>query len=139
MWYIPIYLAVLVKKLWRFLSLGQNENFLQSRKVKIWRFAECTTPYKRLSFISPEAAEPAFWKVGEGGGGGGRGGGKAVPKMIGKVSYLEQFFRSSNLLFSKQFLDRRFPKILLMLFEGHTNVSEHFSNFSEDKRSFEDV
>ena len=27
-----------------------------------------------------------------------------------------------------------FPKIFLMLSEGHTNVFEHFPNFSEDRR-----
>jgi len=29
---------------------------------------------------------------------------------------------------------RRFPKILKMLPEGRTNISEHFPNFSEDIR-----
>ena len=40
---------------------------------------------------------------------------------------------SSNFLHSDQFLDRRFPRIVQVLFEGHTNVSEHFSNFNFPK------
>ncbi len=43
--------------------------------------------------------------------------------------YSAGFHIWSNFLFSEQFLDRRLPKILRLLFEGHTNVSDHFWTF----------
>ncbi len=60
------------------------------------------------------------------------GEGKAVPKMLGNL--WATFHISSNFLHSEQFLDRRFSKIVRVLFGGHTNFSENFLNFFKDQR-----
>ena len=65
------------------------------------------------------------------------GGGLRLSKSTRQVSIFgATFFRSSYILYPEQFLDRRFPKILRLLFEGHTNRSDHFSSFFKDKSSF---
>ncbi len=51
------------------------------------------------------------------------------------------FFLSSNLLHFEQFLDRRSPKIIRLLFKGHTNISEDLRSlpkiFEEHLKTFQ--
>ncbi len=89
-----------------------------------------SSDFENWSRFDPFTFKPrdsgALWNVGA----------KIVPKILIRFSCLEHFFRSSNFLFFRQFLDRRFPNIFQLLFEAIWTFPDIFRRFRRFLRRF---